>query len=218
MGIGIIPIITIALFMYNMVTLWFRHIWPEIRVPPEEGKDEEARLDINRWTYLHPDLMTLNEFLQIASNLIKASENHISQLLILRREKPIKFCLIICSILSCTAFIGNRISDLNLILLIATTLFLAPGIYLYLLPDSAKLFVKSYININANYVEDVVSKKVSIEKDTQEIQNKSEKQEQELVMKSVKSNVDEAKEEADNDYDHDVDEDDDEQQDGFVIL
>lgn len=217
-------IIMIASFFYNLTRLWFRHIWPEIRVPPEEDKEEEARLDVNRWTYLHPDLMSLNEFAGITSNLIKASENYTSQLILLRREKPIKFCLIICSILSCTAFIGNRISDLNLIFLIVTALVLAPGIYLYLLPDSAKLYLKNYININTNHNEgNVVLKEQLVDKnDIKEEEKDEHKIQEELVMKFVKSTDDEAKVVGENKYDdendRDVADNDDEQHDGFVIL
>lgn len=136
----------IAIFVYNLTKVWFRHIWPEIRVPPEEGHDEESRLDIDRWTYLHPQLMTLTELKQVIGNLIKTSELYLQNLLAIRRNRPVAFCSVVCFTLSCTAFIGNRICGSTLIFFITTTLVTAPGIYLYLLPNSAKDYIKHRIS------------------------------------------------------------------------
>lgn len=91
-------------------------------------------MDVDRYSHLHPQIMTLSEFGRLVSNLMNFSELSIGKMLKLRREKPGCFCLLICSILLCTAYIGSTISGLNLILLIVTGLVSAPGIYLYLLP------------------------------------------------------------------------------------
>lgn len=136
----------IAIFVYNLTKVWFRHVWPEIRVPPEEGREEESRLDVDRWTYLHPQLMTLTELRLVISNLMNTSELYLQNLLAIRRERPVAFCSVICFSLSCTAFIGNRICGSTLIFSIATALVTAPGIYLYLLPRSAKDYLKRRIS------------------------------------------------------------------------
>lgn len=141
----------IAIFVYNLTKVWFRHIWPEIRVPPEEGRDEESRLDIDRWTYLHPQLMTLTELKQVIGNLMKTSELYLQNLLAIRRDRPVAFCSAICFTLSCTAFIGNRICGSTLIFCITTALVTAPGIYLYLLPKSFKDYIKQRIS-SANFL------------------------------------------------------------------
>lgn len=141
--------IMIAIFVYNLTKVWFRYVWPEIRVPPANINEEEAeRSDVNRWTYLHPQVMTLNEFNDIVRNLIKISDYHILRnLLKLRCEKPIHFCILICSTLSCTAYIGNRIDGFKLIFSMVLALFTLPGIYLYLLPESLKkAYLQDFLN------------------------------------------------------------------------
>lgn len=121
----------IAIFVYNLIIVWFKHIWPEIRVPQDAEQEEQSRLDVDRWTLLHPHVITLNEFCQIINNLMKICESYLEKLLALRREKPIHFCLVVCSCLSCTAFIGNKFSGQILIFSILAVLsILAPVIYL----------------------------------------------------------------------------------------
>lgn len=142
--------IMIGIFVYNLTKVWFRHVWPEIRVPPANSNEKEAeRSDVNRWTYLHPQVMTLNELQNIIRNLIKISEYYILEnLLKLRREKPINFCILICSALSCTAYIGNRVCGFKLIFSMVLALFTLPGIYLYLLPESLKrAYLQNFSNI-----------------------------------------------------------------------
>lgn len=155
----------IAIFVYQLTRVWFRHIWPEIRVPPTAGREEESRLDVDRWTYLHPDLMTLAELRQATSNLIKTSEFYLNKLLAMRREKPVTFCLVICSSLSCTAYIGNRISGSTITLFILTVLVSAPAFYLHLLPKSAKDYLRKKFGANQ---QSIAAKTItSTETDTQ---------------------------------------------------
>lgn len=140
--------ILLGLFAYNLIKVWFRYIWPEIRVPLDNGRDEELRVGVDRWTHLHPHLLTLEEFKKVTENLMKAGETHLHKLLVLRREKPATFCLAICSTLSCTALIGSRISDLKLLFIATSVLTLAPGIYLHVLPKAAKNYLRNLINLN----------------------------------------------------------------------
>lgn len=131
------------IFVHNLTKVWFKHVWPEIRVPPEADREEGSRLDIDRWTYLHSQIMTLEEFKNSIKNLMKISESYIEKMLLLRRERPVIFCIKICSILSFTAYIGNRISDLTLITSFIALLFTVPGIYIHLLPNKAKEYLKN---------------------------------------------------------------------------
>lgn len=138
--------IMIGIFLYNLTKVWFKHVWPEIRVPPANINEEEAeKSDVGRWTYLHPQIMTLNEFKTFIRNLIKLSEYYIKgNLLELRREKPTSFCILICSTLSCTAYIGNCIDGSKLIFSMVIALSTLPGIYLYLLPESLKANLQDF--------------------------------------------------------------------------
>lgn len=125
--------IAIAFFIYNLVLVWFRHVWPEIRVPPEN--EEASRLDVDRWTYLHPQLLTLSELKRLINNIMHIiAEHYFQDLSRMRQKEHARFCSIICSILLATAYIGNHISGMNLLFILTTFIVATPGIYLYLLP------------------------------------------------------------------------------------
>lgn len=156
----------IALFIYNANKFWFRHVWPAIRVPPGSEREEEMRLDVDRWTYLHPQLMTLAEFGQHIRNLRKISEQHVQKLLKLRQERPVTFCSLVCSTLSCTAYIGNRISGMSLIFLSTTAFVSAPGIYLHLLPENTKYWIRQNVGLR-------IIKSVQSESDEQTTESSS---------------------------------------------
>lgn len=145
----------IGIFFYNLTKVWFKHVWPEIRVPPANTNEEEAeKSDVNRWTYLHPQLLTLNELKTFIRNLIKLSEYHILRNLSeLRREKPTAFCILICSTLTCTAYIGNCIDGFKLIFSMVIALSTLPGIYLYLLPESLKAYLQDLIDTFQNLLQ-----------------------------------------------------------------
>lgn len=133
--------VLIAIFVYNLTKVWFKHVWPEIRVAPSPEAEQESIMDVDRFALLHPHLMTLSELGRLISNLMKIGELYVGKLLQLRREKPGSFCLLICSILSCTAYVGSIISGLNLTLFIVAALVSGPGIYLYLLPAQVKQYL-----------------------------------------------------------------------------
>lgn len=133
--------ILIAIFVYNFTKVWFKHVWPEIRVAPNPEAELESMMDVDRFSHLHPHLMTISEFGRLVSNLIELGKIYTSKLLELRHKKPGSFCLLICSLFSCTAYVGNQMSGLNFILFIVTGLVSAPGIYLYLLPAQVKKYL-----------------------------------------------------------------------------
>lgn len=117
-------------------------MWPEIRVPPGRDREDELRLDVDRWTYLHPQLMTLAELNQNVGNLTRLGEKYLSDLLEMRQRKPLVFCSMICSVFMCTAFIGNTLSGMCLIFIALIILMTAPGIYVHLLPDNFKQWLR----------------------------------------------------------------------------
>lgn len=135
----------IALFTYNLTKVWFKHVWPEIRVPPED--EDVQRADVNRWTYLHPDVMTLKEFGQVTRNLRLLLEFYLKKMIILRHKRPVAFCSIICSTLSCTAYLGHRVDGLTLVFSSMILLVLAPGIYMHLLPNEVKKYLWKTIGL-----------------------------------------------------------------------
>jgi hypothetical protein len=120
-------------------------VWPEIRVPPGVDREAELRLDVDRWTYLHPQLMTLAELNQHIGNLMKLGERYLRDLLELRQRKPVAFCSLLCSIFMFTAFIGNQLSGLCLVFTTLIIIMTAPGIYVHLLPEPMKQWL--YENI-----------------------------------------------------------------------
>lgn len=133
--------IMIILFVNHFVRVWFRYVWPEIRVPPRGG-DDDSRLDVDRFTYLHPQVMTLKELCDEVRKFSQNMESSVAALLALRRERPIVFCSIICTILSCTAYIGNRVNGATLLLCAMTATITLPGIYLRVLPEAARTQAK----------------------------------------------------------------------------
>lgn len=134
----------IAIFVYNLNKFWFRHVWPAIRVPPSGDREEEMRLDVDRWTYLHPQLMTLRELQYHLGNLIRISEGHLKRQLQLRRENPTRFCSQLCFIFFCTAYLGQTISGLTLVFSILVIIMSAPGIYAHLLPEEYKEWLRQH--------------------------------------------------------------------------
>lgn len=133
--------IMIALFIHNLTKVWFRHIWPEIRVPPGESRELQDKLDLDRFTHLHPHLMSLDELCDHVNYYRKSCDHNWQQLFDLRRNRPILFCFLVCSIFTCTATIGNFISGLSLIFATLTAIIILPGVYLYLIPENLKTYL-----------------------------------------------------------------------------
>lgn len=96
------------------------------------------RLDVDRWTYLHPQLMTLAELNQHVASFMKLAERYLYDLLALRQRRPIVFCSKLCFVFVCTAIIGNTLSGLCLVFIALVILMTAPGIYVHLVPDDTK--------------------------------------------------------------------------------
>ena len=135
--------IMIALFIYNLNKFWFKHVWPDIRVPPSAEREAEMKMDVDRFTYLHPQLMTLAELGNHLGNSIKSSEFYLHRLFQLRQQRPVAFCLLVCSILSCTAYIGNRVSGFSLMFSMLALVSTVPGIYCHLIGESTKNCLKT---------------------------------------------------------------------------
>lgn len=131
----------IALFAYNLTIFWFRHVWPEIRVPVPEEREIESRLDVDRWTPLHPDLITLKEFGQLINNLMKLSNQKMQKLLELRRNRPEIFCATICLFLTFTAYLG-RVNNLVLLLDTILILLILNGFYQIYMEYFSSLYPK----------------------------------------------------------------------------
>lgn len=130
------------MFIYNLNKFWFRHVWPSIRVPPEDGREEEMRMDVDRWTYLHPQLMTLTELKYQIRNLIRLGKGYSQLLLRSRNQNPTYFCSKLCFIFTCTAYLGRTVSGLTLVFFALVIIMTAPGIYLHLLPQQYKLWLQ----------------------------------------------------------------------------
>lgn len=138
--------ILIALFIYNATKIWFRYVWPEIRVKPSPLAEFAARADINRYTLLHPNLMTLEELGQEISRIAKFCDHFvIANMLILRQEKPIVFCSMVCGSLYVLACIGDKYSGYTILFWVLTVICLGPGAYIHLLPEDLKIKLRSFV-------------------------------------------------------------------------
>lgn len=116
-------------------------------MPPEN--EEANRLDVDRWTYLHPQLMTLSELKRLINNILHIiAEHYYQDLSRMRQKEPARFCSLVCSILLATAYIGNHISGMNLLFILITLLVATPGIYLYLLPKKLQTYLIEFFLTN----------------------------------------------------------------------
>lgn len=131
--------ILITIFVHQSTRLWFRYIWPEIRVPPSREAEEAEKADIGRYTILHPQLMTLDELIDEFVNIGKICDYYIEKMLLLRQEKPFIFCSIICTFFYITATIGETISGFTLIFCLLLSITIGPGIYINVIPESLKI-------------------------------------------------------------------------------
>lgn len=82
--------------------------------------------------------MTFSELVDWLKNLSNSIKFHLTTMASMRREKPGLFCLKICLFLSCTAYIGNRVQDSDLLFYLTTILVLLPGLYLHVIPKSLR--------------------------------------------------------------------------------
>lgn len=105
-------------------------------MPPTH--EDESRLDIDRFTHLHPQLMTFNELVDWIKNLNNSSKIHLEKMASMRRERPTMFCVGVCLVLSCTAYLGSRVQDSDLLFYLVTILVLLPGFYLHIIPNSIR--------------------------------------------------------------------------------
>lgn len=100
------------------------------------------RLDVDRFTYLHPQLMTLNEFKVHLEIIWEIIEMKLIGWLIYRSQKPQLFFVKISAILYITATIGTMISGFDLILSFIGMCLLIPGVYCHLLPVHLKEWIQ----------------------------------------------------------------------------
>lgn len=133
-----------GLFIQQFTIVWFRHVWPEIRVPAQVASSSNGEREEE--SSKEHGLMSLKELQVHLLNLINFSESLVRQLLELRQRRPIHLCLSLCFVFSCTVLIGSRISGFSLTFILFACTLLMPGIYSHLLTQSAKQMVSRFIS------------------------------------------------------------------------
>lgn len=93
----------ILLSLYIYIT-WVYTVWPAVRVPPGPDDDDE------KWTPVHPDVMSAPE-MQTCITQIRCKTSQIySGLVMLRQDQPGKFCIIMSLVFLITGGLGVTFS------------------------------------------------------------------------------------------------------------
>ncbi|KAG9510057.1 Reticulophagy regulator 3, partial [Fragariocoptes setiger] len=128
--------VMILLFCYNFLRYWFSHVWPVIRVPLREDED------CDKFTILHPQILTLAEIKLLAQRVEMEIRSRCQRLMQFRQDKPFRFFVSTTAALVVTALIGIYVKGLLLLYLSALSLMTMPRLYTYLSPDNVKSFLR----------------------------------------------------------------------------
>lgn len=122
---SILSIFVLVIFGYRT---WVNQIWPEIRVPPEEGEDTES------WTALKPGVLSVPEVSRYLNEFCEKMVILWKDVWKLRKENHGLFCALMCGFFSILALIGKVIPGVLIIYSLVLLVSLGPGIALHLLP------------------------------------------------------------------------------------
>jgi len=110
-----------------LYTTWRHRIWPAIKVPePEISQDTE------KWTSVHPDTYSAPELEQLCSKSRQKIIEIYEGIWLLRSEEPLRFCIVMSSFFTATAFLGVKVSTPFLIHTVALLAFTLPPLLIYL--------------------------------------------------------------------------------------
>ncbi|XP_077515104.1 reticulophagy regulator 3-like isoform X4 [Amblyomma americanum] len=120
-----VALVAAVVFMYKT---WVDSIWPEIRVPPPEGEDNEL------WTPIHPQVFSVPELSRYITDWSGSVRKWIGNVVLLRKTNPGLFCILASSTFAMTAVLGRMVSGVLILYGLLMTVTLGPGIVLYVIP------------------------------------------------------------------------------------
>jgi hypothetical protein len=126
----IFSILSVFALVWILYKTWVYQIWPEIRVPPEEGEDMES------WTALNPGVLSVPEVSRYLNEFCEKMLILWKDVWKLRKENHGLFCALMCGFFSLLALIGKIIPGVILMYSVVLLLSLGPGIALHLIPSS----------------------------------------------------------------------------------
>ena len=109
-----------------MYTTWTQRIWPEIRVPDEDGQENSAQ---SAWTPVSPDVYSAPELIELLERLKSKAHELYQRAAALRTNSPGAFC--VYASLSCLAlgYLGTLMSTLALLYYLVVGSFVVPGLF-----------------------------------------------------------------------------------------
>ncbi|GFT96363.1 reticulophagy regulator 3 [Nephila pilipes] len=125
--LSIVSIFALAIFLYRT---WINQIWPEIRVPPQEGEDTES------WTTVNPEVLSVPELSQYMNDFFDKMIILWKDVWKLRKENRGLFCALMCGFFSFMAFIGKVFPGVLIVYVLVLILTLGPGVALHLIPST----------------------------------------------------------------------------------
>ncbi|XP_075537999.1 reticulophagy regulator 3 isoform X5 [Dermacentor variabilis] len=120
-----VALIAAVVFMYKT---WVNSIWPEIRVPPPEGEDNE------QWTPVHPQVFSVPELSRYITDWSESVRKWVANVILLRKTNPGLFCILASSTFAITAVLGRMVSGVLILYSLLMAVTLGPGIALYVIP------------------------------------------------------------------------------------
>jgi len=107
-------------------TTWTQRIWPEIRVPDEDGQEDSAQ---SAWTPVSPDVYSAPELIELLERLKSKAHELYQRAAALRTDSPGVFC--VYASLSCLAlgYLGTLMSTLALLYYLVVGSFVVPGLF-----------------------------------------------------------------------------------------
>lgn len=92
-----------SLSLYLYLT-WVYTVWPAVRVPPSPEEDSET------FTPVHPDVMSAPEMETLIRNFKSRLVEIVRGFMLLRQEKPGRFCLVLSSLFLMMAILGTKVT------------------------------------------------------------------------------------------------------------
>ncbi|XP_064648396.1 reticulophagy regulator 3-like [Lineus longissimus] len=116
-------LLAMAVLVVIFLETWKNRIWPEIRVPTPDDEDSEG------WTPVHPRLLSVPELAHLVAEYWTTLTYYSNAFWDLRRTKPRKFCLYVCSGCLLLAIVGTYVTGIMISYITVMSLLLWPCMY-----------------------------------------------------------------------------------------
>lgn len=134
----LIFIFALLIFCYHFYEMWTRYVWPEIRVPTAEVREN--------WTSVNPNVLSAPEILSEWSKLKELLALLVAEIVDLRQRSHGTFSFLTITVLAVIYYIGKCIPGVILLYSFALVILLTPGFLLHVLPRSVLDEVINYCN------------------------------------------------------------------------